>query len=92
MSNALLEAMALGVPCIATDISGSRDLIQSGQNGLLVPPENPNRLGDAILELLGNSGLSSRLGQEARKTVSRDYTLENVSGRYSALYEALSPP
>ncbi len=62
MANALLEAMASGVPCIATRVSGSEDLIQHGINGLLVEPEHPAQLASALALLLGDRELAARMG------------------------------
>src|SRR6266581_1328634 len=69
MSNALLEAMALGMPCVSTAVSGSTDLIESGRNGILVPVDNPIALAEALIEVLGNKAMQSRLGIEARRTI-----------------------
>lgn len=72
---ALMEAMALGVPCISTTIAAIPELIQSGQNGLLVPPANSAALAAALRQLASNRQLRLQLGQEARKTAERNYNL-----------------
>lgn len=77
--NALLEAMALGLPCIATDCkTGPSDLIQSGINGLLVPLESNDILVEKILWMADYVSEAQRLGKEARKTVVNNYTEELV--------------
>lgn len=89
MSNALLEAMALGIPCVATDISGSQDLIRSGVSGVLVPSEDPKALGEAIQELLEDPGAAAKMGGEARAAISELCDMPRVADRYQSLYRHL---
>ena len=86
MSNALLEAMACGLPCVATRVSGSEDVIADGLNGILIEPEQPGQLADALQCLITNTDLAQRLGREARVTVTRDYQLPQIVERCLALY------
>jgi glycosyltransferase involved in cell wall biosynthesis len=72
----LMEAMAAGVPCISTYVSGIPELISHGRNGRLVPPEDIFDLACALKELLLNDTLRTRLGQEARNTVEQGFNLE----------------
>src|SRR5262249_9884403 len=73
MPNALLEAMACGLPCIATRVSGSEDLITDGLNGILLEPEEPVQMAYALRSLIEDSELAQRLGQEGRATVVGKY-------------------
>ena len=91
MSNALLEAMALGMPCVATSVSGSVDLIDSGRNGILVPVEDPLALANAIVGVLGKPHIQAQLGVEARRTIQGGYTTELMAGRYQRLLAELAP-
>ena len=68
MPNVLLEAMAYGVPVIATPIAGIRDLVIDNHNGLLVPPNNIQALSTALRRLEVEPGLTDRLGRAARET------------------------
>jgi glycosyltransferase involved in cell wall biosynthesis len=86
MPNALLEAMACGLPCVATRVSGSEDVISDGVNGLLVEPEQPAELALALRRILEDADLVQRLGQEARATVARENQLQSVVERCLALY------
>jgi glycosyltransferase involved in cell wall biosynthesis len=88
MSNAILEAMASGLPVVATRVSGSEDLIQHENNGLLVPRGDATELASAILRLLDDTSLRQRLGKQARETVLSDFSLPSVAQRYRELYEA----
>ena len=67
--NVLPEAMACGVPVVATPVSGIPELIESEQQGLLVPPNNPANLADALERLLTQPELCGRLAQAARQRV-----------------------
>lgn len=69
LPNALLEAMALGMPVVATDCpcGGPRTVITDGVDGLLVPIKNQNALAEGILKLIENPELAGRLGENARK-------------------------
>ncbi len=89
MPNALLEAMACGLPCVATRVSGSEDLIEDGVNGLLVEPEDVEALAQALLRLLGDPVLRTRLGAEARVTVETGYSIEQILDEYEKLYAEL---
>ncbi len=89
MSNALLEAMACGLPCVATCVSGNEDLIFDGINGLVVEPEQPAEMALALRRIIENTDLAQQLGTEARATVVRDYKLSNVVDQCVQLYQGL---
>jgi glycosyltransferase involved in cell wall biosynthesis len=86
MPNALLEAMACGLPCIATRVSGSEDIIIDGYNGLLIETEDPVTMAHALHLLLEDSQLARQMGQKARATILRDYRIESVTERCLQLY------
>ncbi len=76
--NAMLQAMACGLPVIATDCSsGPREIIHHGEDGLLVPTENEEQLSTAMQRLMDNEEDRRRLGNNARK-VSQRYSLERI--------------
>lgn len=86
---ALLEAMASGLPCVATDVPGSQDLIEPGRSGLLVPPEDPAALARAICELCASAERRQMLGRAARQRILDHYTIEREVARHEALYAEL---
>jgi len=89
MPNALLEAMACGLPCVATRVSGSEDIIADGVNGLLVEPEHPAEMAQALRRILEDAELAQRLGWEGRATVIRDYQLITIVEQCLELYRRL---
>jgi glycosyltransferase involved in cell wall biosynthesis len=89
MSNALLEAMAAGLPCIAARIGGNTDLIEDSINGLLVPPEDPEALARAIVSLLDSQSLREELAHAAQSLICQRYTIDSVADRYVNLYTNL---
>ena len=89
MSNALLEAMACGLPCVATRVSGSEDIISDTINGLLVEPEQPAEMAQALRRIIEDADLAQRLGQEGRTSVVRDYQLISVVKQCLEVYRRL---
>ena len=89
MSNALLEAMARGLPCVVTDIAGNNDMIRHQDNGLLVPPGDEKPLAIAIALLATDQELRKTLGQTAARTVEERYSLDSAANQYMALYANL---
>ncbi|MEM6792452.1 MAG: glycosyltransferase family 4 protein [Acidobacteriota bacterium] len=82
---ALLEAMASGLPVIATDIPGSRDVVENGRSGLLVPPEDPAALAGA-LDRLRDPRLRRALGEAARRRAVGNYSIEREVADHESLY------
>lgn len=90
LSNALLESMAAGVPSIATRVGGSSEVIdEDGVTGLLVPPRDPRALVEAMCSVLDNPELARRLGVQAQRRVTRDFSLERLARETENLYAAL---
>jgi L-malate glycosyltransferase len=89
MPNALLEAMATGLPCVASRIGGNCDLVTHGLTGLLTPPGDAVTLADALYALLDDRSLRNRLGTAARATVIERYGMDRVVRQYMDLYAAL---
>lgn len=84
----LLEAMSQEIPVIATDISGSCELIQSGKTGILVPPSNPHILAEAIVQLICDANKAQQMGMRARKYASQ-FTIQNAARDHAKLYKGL---
>jgi glycosyltransferase involved in cell wall biosynthesis len=89
MPNALLEAMAAGMPCVATRVSGSEDIIIENESGLLVSPEDPAALAGALVTILTDHERASSLGREARARVVRCFDQRRVLDESIRLYSSL---
>lgn len=88
MSNSLLEAMAAGLPVVATRIAGNESVITDGVDGLLVDPNNPAALAEAIIGLLTDRSRAMALGEHARRTIEARFSLERMVRRYREVLEA----
>ncbi|WP_435005719.1 glycosyltransferase family 4 protein [Tundrisphaera lichenicola] len=85
MSNSLLEAMATGLPCLASEIGGNIDLLGPGDAGLLLPPD-PGIWAASIVRVLNDHELARRLGASALHRVEEEFSLEAVVTRYEQIY------
>jgi glycosyltransferase involved in cell wall biosynthesis len=89
MSNVLLEAMAMGVPCVATQVGGTVDVIRDGFTGILVKPGDVLQLSQGLLGLLDDRESARRLGAAGRRAVEEVFSLDSVVERYIGLYREL---
>lgn len=87
MPNAVLEAMAAGLPVIATRIAGSEELVLDGVTGRLVPPEDAAALREALRPLLVQAGLRRQMGSAALERVRAHYSWESSAQRYFDLLQ-----
>ncbi|MEM1309533.1 MAG: glycosyltransferase, partial [Cyanobacteria bacterium P01_H01_bin.153] len=91
--NVLLEAMAIGLPVVSTAISGITELVQSGQNGLLVAEKDAAALAAALHQLADDEVLRRQLGLAGRRQVQQNFTLAGNVGQVKAyLLQALQAP
>ncbi|MEE4175226.1 MAG: glycosyltransferase [Xanthomonadales bacterium] len=86
LSNTLLESMAAGIPTIATDVGGNPELVKHGENGLLVPVQAPEALGEAMHTLLGDRELRERMGKQARNRARQMHAFPAVVDCTETLY------
>jgi glycosyltransferase involved in cell wall biosynthesis len=77
----LSEAMAYGLPCIATDVGGNAEIITHGETGLIVEPRNSQELASAILYLLNNPDLRRQMGQKGKLRVQRYFDINQNMAR-----------
>lgn len=89
MSNALLEAMACGLPCVATAVGGNPEVVVDGETGFLVESEDAEAAAGRILALLRNPSLGRRMGENGREVVRQHFTVEVMVRRMAALYHNL---
>lgn len=83
----LMEAMAMEVPCISTTVAGISELIESGQDGILVPPSDPDLLAEAIETLIGNPELRLELARAGRRKVVAKYNLRANVEHLASVFE-----
>jgi len=81
----LVEAMASGLPVVATDIPGYREVVRDGVDGLLVRPEDQEAVAEGVGRLLDDSDLSKRLAETGRRSAER-YSWDSVGGEIEAVY------
>ena len=87
LSKSLLEAAAMSLPIITTDVPGCKDIITNEYSGLLVPLRNKNELKSAIKKYLRNPELAKAFGKNARETVSKKFTVEIINNKILKIYE-----
>lgn len=88
-SNAILEAMASGVPVVATDVGGNRELIEDGVTGVLVPEEDVDGVTTAIVKLGRDPDLRRRLGARALESARQRFSVPRMVAATQALYESV---
>lgn len=91
ISVALLEAMAAGLPVVATRVGGTPEVMGPGSGGLLVEPERPDALAEAILTFSADRDLLAREGRAARSRVAAAFSLDNTVAAYTACYGLSAP-
>lgn len=87
--NALLEAMASGLPAVATKIGGVLDIVRDNFNGILVDVNQPRQIAEAIIFLMRNTEYAMRLGIDARTFVEKNYSLDIITEKYIKFFDSL---
>jgi glycosyltransferase involved in cell wall biosynthesis len=85
----LLEAMAVGLPVVATEIDGPVEILKEGVTGRLVPDDDPDRLGEALGELISDRDTARRLGAAGRELVLKEYGPDELARRLEAALDGM---
>ncbi|WP_349743785.1 TIGR03088 family PEP-CTERM/XrtA system glycosyltransferase [Roseateles cavernae] len=89
VSNTILEAMACGLPVIATAVGGNVELVEEGRSGFLVPPSDPQSMAARIIELADDGERARRLGAAGRRAVEQRFAMPVMVAGYQGLYDEL---
>jgi glycosyltransferase involved in cell wall biosynthesis len=89
LSNTILEAMAEGLPVVATSVGGTPELITHEKNGLLVPPDQPLMLAKSIRQLLDDPKMREEIGSAGYELVIERCSAEGIAGQYERIYESI---
>lgn len=87
--NALIEAMGIGMPCIASDVGGIVDLIEDDANGIRIPPKDPEALAAALHRILTDANLAIELGGNARSTIHQKFNSAESIKKLEDVYRSL---
>ena len=87
VSNTILEAMACGLPVIATDVGGNAELVQHGQAGLVIPPDDVPAMAQALCRLATQPLEAQRMGTAGRAAIEQRFSLQAMVAAYQRLYD-----
>jgi glycosyltransferase involved in cell wall biosynthesis len=85
--NSLIEAMAMKLPVVSTNVAGIPEIVEDGVSGILVPPNDESALAGAIVKLIENDNLRKELGENARKRIEERFDIAKNIVKYVALFE-----
>jgi glycosyltransferase involved in cell wall biosynthesis len=89
LSNALLEAMACGLPCVVTSVGGNPEVVEDRHSGILVAAEDVEGSANRIMELLQNPSMRVEMGKQGQLRATRDFSVDSMVSRMAALYDQL---
>jgi len=88
-SNAILEAMAVGLPCVVTKVGGNDEAVEEGRSGFLVTSEDAASAADRILTLLRDPRRAKQMGEAGRSAIATKFTAQTMASRWATLYDEL---
>lgn len=84
-----IEAMAAARPVVLTDVGGNSELVQTGVNGMIVPPDDVDALATTLVELLNDAQRRTEMGRAARQRVQHDFSIDTIAAQHEVLYESI---
>jgi glycosyltransferase involved in cell wall biosynthesis len=90
MPNVVLEAMAAGLPVVATEVGGLSEVVKHGETGWLVPPKDVAALADSISQLLGDDARCATFGRAGRKLVESQFAVADMVRRHEEVFLQLA--
>jgi glycosyltransferase involved in cell wall biosynthesis len=90
LPTSLLEAMACGVPVIATGVGGIPEVVNDGKNGFIVPIKNPEAIANSVIKLLENQKSRKKMGKIARKTIEENYSWDSIASKALEYYRTIT--
>jgi len=82
--------MAYGLPIVATDVGGNREIVEDGIEGCLVSSRNPVDIAEKCVRILENPSLMRKMGLAAREKLEREFSVERMAYKYNQLYFAVT--
>ena len=89
ISNTILEAMATGLPVVATNVGGNSDLVSDGETGLLVAASDVEAMANCLIRMYQDRAAAKKMGMAGRARVERDFSLQAMVGKYQSLYDEM---
>ena len=86
LSNAIKEAMAMGLPVITSDICGINELVKNGHSGILVPPKDPLAIANAIEDLFNNKKLRGKIGEAGMKKIEKEFNIKKEAKKLESVF------
>jgi len=90
ISNTILEAMATGLPVIATAVGGNPELVKEGETGLLVPSSDPEAMATALLSLIADNPKRQQQGESSHQSIVDNFSIQAMVNKYIDVYDSLS--
>ena len=86
ISNFIIESLASQVPVVATECGGTREIVDNGETGFIIPPRDVKLISEKIVKLLGNKSLAISMGEKGRKLVKKKFDLKEMLEKTEKIY------